>query len=86
MLGCRFPLTAAFNSAVSSDTTADVVTPPAPVEKFRKDYAPLPWTVASISLNFNLGDGSSDSERATTVSSRLELAASTHHPGSPGEQ
>ena len=37
---------------------------PAPVEKSRKDYAPTPYTISEVELDFNLGDGATDDERA----------------------
>ena len=46
---------------------------PAPVEKFRKDYAPPPYAISEVELDFSLGDGAADDERATTVASRLHV-------------
>jgi aminopeptidase N len=46
----------------------------APVEKFRKDYKKLPWVVGSISMLFDLVDGATDEERATTVTAQLEIS------------
>lgn len=37
-------------------STAPAAAPAKPVEKFRKDYAPVPHTVDTISLNFILGE------------------------------
>jgi len=82
-LGRRTPVVA-FNSAVADAVAAtEAPLPPPPVEKFRKDYEPLPWSVASISLSFNLEDGESDEDRATTVSSVLNMAPSDANPGTP---
>ena len=52
---------------------AAVVEEAAPVEKFRKDYAPPPYAIAEVELDFALGDGATDDERATTVRSRLHV-------------
>ena len=39
----------------------------------RKDYAPPPYTISAVELDFNLLDGASADERATTVASRLTV-------------
>jgi len=63
-------LAALLSTTVDAPTEATA----APVEKFRKDYTPLPWAVDSISLRFDLRDGADDAERATTVTARLVLS------------
>ena len=47
-----------------------------PVEKFRKDYAPLPWEVAGIELSFDLNDGETDESRASTCSATVQVRRS----------
>jgi len=46
----------------------------APVEKFRKDYAPTPYAISEIELDFSLHDGETAESRATTVTSRLHVS------------
>ena len=46
------------------------------VEKFRRDYAPLPWVVEDVKLHFGLFDGAQPQDRATVVTARLQLRAS----------
>ena len=63
---------AAFMSTEAAAPPEAAVAPP--VEKFRRDYAPLPWKVNSVDLRFSLNDGAADDERATTVTSKVVLA------------
>uniref|UniRef100_A0A7S2AUA2 Aminopeptidase N n=1 Tax=Octactis speculum TaxID=3111310 RepID=A0A7S2AUA2_9STRA len=58
----------ALMSAVVTDEKAKKETP---VEKYRKDYKPLPWTVERIDLEFDLHDGTEDTDRATRVTSSV---------------
>lgn len=51
----------------AAPATATAPTEKKPVEKFRKDYAPVPYTVESISLNFIL------EEEATRVESSMRM-------------
>ena len=55
----------ALNSAVAAEATAEQA---APVEYFRKDYAPLPHIVKSIDMDFMVQDGK------TTVTSVMTIA------------
>lgn len=48
------------------------------VRRFRKDYAPLPWSVGSVDLLFNLKDGTNGEERATQVTSSMQLQPQAH--------
>ena len=54
--------TTALNSAVSETTEKS-----SPVEVFRSDYKPLPYTVSNISMDFDIHDGK------TTVTSTIKL-------------
>lgn len=64
----------AFSSSSSSvclstaTAAADTATAEAPIEYFRKDYAPLPYTVEKVRMDFSIGDSS------TTVTTELDLA------------
>jgi aminopeptidase N len=61
-LATRGGSSSALNSAVASE-----VEKAAPVEKFRKDYAPLPHLVSKINMNFVIEDGK------TTVTSEMTI-------------
>jgi len=52
------------------------------LHRYRKDYAPLPWSVGSVDLLFNLKDGTNDEERATQVTSSMQLQPQAHRAAS----
>ena len=76
ILGLRVPLRAPANlnlrgGSVLMSSASDQA---APVEKFRKDYAPTPYAISEIELDFSLHDGETAESRATTVTSRLHAS------------
>lgn len=56
-----------------STDAASTAAAPAPVEKFRKDYHPVPFAVDSVDLRFDLRDGADAAERATVVTALLQI-------------
>ena len=76
----RNPLPA-FMSTESPAAASATAEPKAPVEKLRKDYRPVPWSVASVDLLFSLNDGETDEERATKVTAKVAMSPA----GKPGE-
>ena len=52
---------------------------PTPVERFRKDYAPLPYLIDSVSLNVEIRDGE------TQVTSTLRVHPQEGAAGKPKE-
>ena len=57
--GAAFSTSTALNSAVATE---------APVEIFRKDYTPLPFTTSQIEMNFDLQEGKTIVKTALTLS------------------
>ena len=52
-------------------------TPPTPVERFRKDYAPLPYRIDSVSLDIDIRD------EQTTVTATLQVLPQADSAGQP---
>jgi hypothetical protein len=68
-------------AAPASPATPLAAAASGPVEKFRKDYAPLPWSVDRVNLHLNLLDGASDADRATVVTGHLQIHPSATASG-----
>jgi len=65
--------TATFAMALSSAGAADVCASP-DLGKLRKDYAPPAWEIASVGLDFDIVDGATAEDKATTVKATMALA------------